>query len=69
MPLRNSDLKTRIEYDVLCIMCNSIEEACPTIGGAFLRPENATPEELAWLDTYTEINDRMFEINRCDGGF
>lgn len=69
MKFKNSNLETRIQYDVLCIMCNAIEEACPTIGGAFLHPETADVNDRAWLDCYIDINDRMFEINRCDGGF
>lgn len=67
--LSNSDLNTRIEYVVLVMMCNAIEETFPNIGNAFLRPETASRDERAWLDCYTDINDRMFEINRCDGGF
>lgn len=64
------NLETRIEYAVLVVMCNALEEAIPNIGNAFLRPETATADERAWLDCYTEINDRMFDINRwAAGGF
>lgn len=63
------NLNERIELAVLSIMCDALQEVFPNIGNAFLRPETTTNDERAWLDCYTEINDRMFDLIRCDGGF
>lgn len=67
--LPNSNLETRIEYAVLTMISDALYNVIPSVGHAFLAPEAADSDALEWLDYYRDLNDRMFEINRCDGGF
>lgn len=55
-------MNTETEIANINAEIDMITDACPTIGTAFLRPENATTEERKYLDRYMELNDRLFDL-------